>query len=915
MHRHGALAIRPRRALVQVRNAGTAAKLKPREWDQNDPGPSQSASSSTPNLSAAEKAALFRQRLAKSNGPQARPPPSQRYQTDRGFDSSFAGRDPYRKPETGFPRSQPSSGVKDSRGPASGYQKPQTSLGSREWRKPEPSSQAMPSRHQGDFDTKPKMAQSWDSRTPSRPQFRQNTPGPSELASSRKGPALTAAPGASQRGDVASDRDWPAQAREDMEIVPEEDSTGPLKARPMRNKMDAKFKSRGSLLEPQTTTQRQRSSKQFRPMDQTKQTKPTKPKLNARAQKRRLEVYIPSVVSVSNLARILKIKLPRLQRKMEDVGITDQATHDYVLTADYASLLAEEFGRAPIVDDEAAFDLYPLEKPADTSTLPHRPPIVTIMGHVDHGKTTLLDTLRSASVAKGEAGGITQHIGAFSVPVTTDPDSPDGSKSITFLDTPGHAAFSAMRARGAGVTDIIVLVVAADDGLMPQTREVIELFKKHEDSVGLVVAINKVDKPSANPASARFPLTHVQESVEKDLMAAGIQLESYGGDIPSVRVSGMTGEGLPELVETIAVIAEMQDIRAEQEGFAFGEVLESKVQQGLGMVGTVLVTKGSLKVGSYILSGQSYAKVRKMTDSAGRDVEVAIPGMAVTVCGWKSLPSAGDNVIEASEADVKKALNNRIRKADLEGTLANVDAINESRRHDREQRLTEDKYLKRNQHFEEISTDSGKKELRLVIKADVSGSAEAVEGALQGIGNSIATSRIISTGVGDVSESDVMLAKAANAYIVAFSVGVPRPVQSIANQNGVSVLSSDIIYKLMDDVRDRVRDLLPMIIETKVTGEAKVAQLFDISMKDKTQKKVAGCKVTNGLMEKSKFARVVRDGATIHDGVLDTLRQLKKDVTEVRKGTECGLSFDCFSDIREGDAIQVYERIEKRPAL
>lgn len=620
-----------------------------------------------------------------------------------------------------------------------------------------------------------------------------------------------------------------------------------------------------------------------------------------------VEVYIPSTVPVGTLSKILKVRLDRLQRRIIALGLTESPTYDYLLTADYASLLAEEFGRKPVIDDEASFDLYPPAPHPDPTSLSIRPPVVTIMGHVDHGKTTLLDTLRSSSVAKGEAGGITQHIGAFSVPVQTESGSSSGPGSITFLDTPGHAAFSAMRARGAGVTDIIVLVVAADDGIMPQTREVIELYKKCQDTVGLVVAINKVDKPSADA-----------ESVEKALMAEGIQLESYGGDIPAVHVSGLTGQGLPELIETLSAMAEMQDLRAEQSGHAYGEILESRVQKGLGFIATVLVMRGSLKAGSHILSGSHYAKVRIMTASTGAVVKVATPGMAVTVCGWKTLPKAGDNVIEGSEAEVKKAMANRIRQSEIEASLADVDAINETRKAERELREAELKAANTNGGRSQPNTrpspiidTSGPKELRLLIKADVSGSAEAIEGALQGIGNKIATSKITQTGVGDVTETDVMMAKTANATIVAFSVAVPRSIQNLAAQNGVPILESKIIYKLMDDVRDRVRALLPPIVETKVTGEANVSQIFEIQMKDKTVKKVAGCRVSNGLLEKSKHARVIRNGKPIFEGMLDTMRHLKKDVTEARKGTECGISLAGFDDLREGDMIQMFERVEK----
>lgn len=574
--------------------------------------------------------------------------------------------------------------------------------------------------------------------------------------------------------------------------------------------------------------------------------------------------------------------------------MADEASYDHVLTSDYAVLLAEELGRNPIVDDEAAFDLYTPALHPDTSSLPSRPPIVTIMGHVDHGKTTLLDTLRSSAVAKGEAGGITQHIGAFSVPVT----SSQGQQSITFLDTPGHAAFSAMRARGAGITDIVVLVVAADDGIMPQTKEVINLLQKDTGKVGIVVAINKVDKPEADV-----------EAVKLALMAEGIQLECFGGDVPSVEVSGLTGKGLPELVETLSAMAELQDLRAEIEGSVHGYVLESKMTKGLGPVATVLVLQGCLKIGSHILSSTHPAKVRLMTDSAGRSVKAAYPGMAVTVSGWKTLPKAGDEVLDGKESEVKKALANRKRQAGITASLADVDAINAARKEERERKNTE---VKNDRHSLE---NNGPKELKLIIKADVSGSAEAVEGALQGIGNKEAMTKIISSGVGDVTESDILMAKAVDATIVAFSVSVPRSVEILAAQNAVPISTSPIIYRLMEDVQERVIALLPTIKETKVTGEATVLQLFDIQLKAKQVKKIAGCRVINGVVEKAKSARIVRDGSVIHEGALDTMRILKKDVTEVRKGSECGLSLVDFADLREGDLIQMCQTIEKPGVL
>ncbi|KAJ6606487.1 hypothetical protein DFH09DRAFT_1387545 [Mycena vulgaris] len=640
--------------------------------------------------------------------------------------------------------------------------------------------------------------------------------------------------------------------------------------------------------------------------------KSSRPKDAFKEQKRITEdVYIPSTVSVGHLARLLSVRLEDLQNKMFHADMGAQSSFDYVLTSDYAVLLAEEFGRKPIVNDEAAFDLYPPPPHPNSDTLPPRPPVVTIMGHVDHGKTTLLDTLRSASVAKGEVGGITQHIGAFSVPVPSA-GGVAGPQSITFLDTPGHAAFSAMRARGAQVTDIIVLVVAADDGIMPQTREVIELIKKDREKIGVVVAINKIDKPGCDV-----------DALQKALLVEDIHVEELGGDIPSVEVSGLTGKGLPELVETLSLIAEIQDVRAEPEGTVFGYVLESKVVKGLGAIATVLVLRGCLKPGSHILSGVHHAKVRIMQDSNGQTVKTAPPGMAVMVSGWKSLPNAGDEVLQGTESEIKRAIANRQRKADIEASLLDIEAINANRQQERERRQAELEAETAGEEAEVKSKDetpTGPKEMRLLIKADVSGSAEAVEGALQGIGNHLAITKVISSGVGDILESDIMMAKAVggesfSCTIVGFSVSSTRAVDTLAAQHSVPIITSDIIYRLMEEVKARIIKLLPVIIESKVIGEAKVLQLFEIQLKGKQTKKVAGSRVINGLIEKNKLARVVRDGTVIYEGTFETMRHFKKDVTEIRKGNECGLGLANFEELQADDIIQTYETIEKPGVL
>ncbi|KAF8699238.1 Initiation factor 2, partial [Rhizoctonia solani] len=624
------------------------------------------------------------------------------------------------------------------------------------------------------------------------------------------------------------------------------------------------------------------------------------------------DVYVPTAISVSNLARLLNVRIGRLQDKIYAVGMGD-TTYDHILTSDDASLLALEFGYNPVVDEDAAFDVYPEHPHPDPSTLPLRPPIVTIMGHVDHGKTTLLDTLRSASVAAGEAGGITQHIGAFSVPLKNPSQSSNAPKTVTFLDTPGHAAFSAMRARGAGVTDIVVLVVAADDGVMPQTREVIELTKGGEGGVQLVMAINKCDKPGVDT-----------DKVKRALLAEGVQLEEFGGDIPSVEVSGLTGQGLDTLVETLSTLAEMADLRAEVDLRAHGRVLESRIDKGRGPVATVLIQRGTLKPGASLVAGTAWARVRQMTDDKNRPVKLAKPGDAVTVAGWKDVPAAGDEVLQAEkEDDAKKAVVNRKRVMETRALAEDVEKINEKRRMDKvlEEQEREAEAAANGDSVPDAtlevvqSNETEVKELKLVIKGDVSGSVEAVAGALCGIGNKIARVKIVSQTVGDVSESDIARAKAIEGTVVAFNVSAPSKIQQLASQQGVPLLNENIIYKLMDEIKKRVVALLPVTYEQRVLGEATVQEIFTIALKGKATMNIAGCRITNGVIAKHAKVRVVRDGAEVYDGAIDTLKQQKKDMTEMRKGNECGMSFANFEDLKAGDHIQTYETIEKPGVL
>ncbi|WVF66881.1 translation initiation factor IF-2 [Kwoniella sp. CBS 6097] len=637
------------------------------------------------------------------------------------------------------------------------------------------------------------------------------------------------------------------------------------------------------------------------------------------------EVYIPRTVSTANLAKIFGVKLFHLQTRMMRLDMSeDQRRSDYLLNAEQACDIAIEYGFNPVVDDEASFDIYPDPDPTDMTSQPLRPPVVTIMGHVDHGKTTLLDSLRHTSVAASEAGGITQHIGAFSVPLSSLlPSAPSTSTSsaatITFLDTPGHAAFTAMRARGTSVTDIVVLVVAADDGVMPQTKEVIELVKSEGDKVGMVVAINKCDKPGID-----------LNKVKSALGAEGVHLEEDGGDTPSVQVSGLTKLGLDNLVETLSTLAEIRDLRARKEGKAEGYVLESRVDKGRGNVATVLVSKGTLRTGASIVAGQTWCRVRQMQDDKGKAIREALPGTPVSITGWKDLPSAGDELLEAvkGEDEAKKAVNNRKRDEERKRLMADVEQINAKRREERlrlEAEAAAAEAAENGETGEGAENEAGaaakakedeRKMLRLVIKADVSGTVEAVVGSLEHIGNKEAGVKIIHTGVGDVTESDVALAQASDATVIGFNVSAARSIQTSARSSNVPLQLESVIYRLIDSVRTNVAALLPPKIEYSVKGEASVIQLFEINMKRKQMKTIAGCRVNNGIIDRNQGVRVLRgkdeqgERKVVYEGTIETLKHLKKEVQDVRKGMECGIALEGFTDIREGDEIVNFTKIE-----
>ncbi|KAJ3296572.1 hypothetical protein HK104_001488 [Borealophlyctis nickersoniae] len=615
-------------------------------------------------------------------------------------------------------------------------------------------------------------------------------------------------------------------------------------------------------------------------------------KRKAKAPEKPKDILIPDAVSVANLSNLLGVTVDKLARKMSHLGFENTAP-EYVLNSENASLIVLEYNMNPIVATNSWIDLTPRPEPEDWSQYLLRPPVVTIMGHVDHGKTTLLDSLRKTSVAAGEAGGITQHIVVL-----------PSQKRITFLDTPGHAAFSAMRERGAQTTDIVVLVVAADDGVMPQT---LEAFKHATAAnVPIIVAINKCDKRGVDISA-----------VKQGLLQNGIILEEFGGDIPAVEVSGLTGKGLDDLEENILAVAEVLDMRGDPEGLVEGVVIEAKLAKGRGNVATLLIKRGTLRTGAFIVAGNAYCKVRSMYDENLNVLAEAGPSQPVEVMGWKDIPGAGDSVLEAESEDIaRRVVQGRIEKAKREESAQSIDRLNEKRL---AQKLESSERRAIRQEFrgkegrrrlaefeaaaeqEEVSED---RVLNLILKADVQGSLEAVSDALYALPAHEARLHIVDSGVGPVTESDLKMAEATNSTILSFNVPTDKRTAKLAEE--VKICQHNIIYNLLDDVKEMLSDLLPPEIVKEVKGEAEVLQVFQISVKKGTET-VAGCKVLTGKILKSHKIRIVRDGETVHeDGTLKTFKQHKKNITEIVKGQECGMGFEGFSEFREGDIIQAY---------
>ncbi|KAM3510366.1 hypothetical protein MY11210_005930 [Beauveria gryllotalpidicola] len=630
-------------------------------------------------------------------------------------------------------------------------------------------------------------------------------------------------------------------------------------------------------------------------LQQRKRSKEARKAANAKTPDA-LPIFLPEYISATDLAQSLKQSISQFMADMEEMGF-ENVTGDTIMTGETAALVAMEYGFEPTVDNGSQRDLQPAPTPEDVSSLPSRPPVVTIMGHVDHGKTTLLDYLRKSSVAAQEHGGITQHIGAFIVSMST-------GKQITFLDTPGHAAFLSMRQRGANVTDIVVLVVAADDSVKPQTLEALKHARASK--VPIIVAINKIDKEDARI-----------DQVKADLSRHGVEIEDYGGDVQVVCVSGKTGQGMNELEENIITLSEVLDVRAEPDGMADGWILESSVKPN-GKAATVLVKRGTLRAGDHIVAGKTWARIRLLRNEAGAEISEAPPGTPVEIFGWRELPAAGEMVLQApDEGKAKTAVEYRVEMADREANSAN---IAEQEQRQREKVAADTLAAKRAGRGDEADGDAppaepGVMTQSFIVKADVAGSVEAVVGSILEQGNHEVRSKVLRSSAGQVTEYDVDLAAASGSVIVNFNSAVPPHIKQRADDAGVRIMDHTVIYHVVDDVRAALGDLLPPLVTQRVQAEADILQVFSINVTRRVVRNIAGCKVRNGSLKRGSKVKVLRNGQVIYDGTIDTLKHGKKDVQEMGKGTECGIGLDGFEEFQEDDQLQTYEVLSEKRQL
>lgn len=592
--------------------------------------------------------------------------------------------------------------------------------------------------------------------------------------------------------------------------------------------------------------------------DQTTFQAPTEPIVR--------EVHVPETISVADLAHKMSVKASEVIKVMMKLG--QMVTINQVLDQETAMIVVEELGHRAVaakLDDPEAL-LIEGETTEETAERLPRPPVVTVMGHVDHGKTSLLDYIRRAKVAAGEAGGITQHIGAYHV------DTPRGV--ITFLDTPGHEAFTAMRARGAKATDIVILVVAADDGVMPQTKEAIAHAKA--GGVPIVVAINKIDKPEANP-----------DRVKQELVAEGVVPEEYGGDSPFIEVSAKTGKGIDDLLENVSLQAEVLELTAPVEAAAKGLVIEAKLDKGKGPVATILVQSGTLNRGDVVLAGSAYGRVRAMLDETGKPTKTAGPSIPVEIQGLSEVPAAGEEVIVLP--DERKAREIALFR---QGKFRDV-------------KLAKQQAAKLENMLEQMG-EGEVQNLPLIVKADVQGSQEALVQSLQKLSTGEVRVQIVHSAVGAISESDVNLATASKAVIIGFNTRADAQARKLAESNGIDIRYYNIIYDAVDEVKAAMSGMLAPEKRETVTGTVEVRQVIRVPKVGL----IAGCMVTDGFVKRSSSVRVIRNNVVIHTGELDSLKRFKDDVKEVRQGFECGISIKNFNDIVEGDQLEVFEVTE-----
>ena len=569
-------------------------------------------------------------------------------------------------------------------------------------------------------------------------------------------------------------------------------------------------------------------------------------------------------MTLSKLAEKLNANPIDLIKKFMSLGV--MANLNSVVSYDDAELVVmdydKELKKAETMD---ASNFEKLEITDDAKDLEQRPPVVTIMGHVDHGKTSLLDTIRRSNVVSGEAGGITQHIGAYQVE--------KNGKKITFIDTPGHAAFTEMRARGAAITDIVIIIVAADDGVMPQTKEAIDHAKAAK--VPIIVAVNKIDKPDANI-----------QKVLTEMTEAGLTPDSWGGDTTFVNISAKTGEGIDELLETILLTAEMQDLKANKNRYALGTVIEAKLDKNVGSVVTLLIQNGTLRLGDPIVVGTCFGKVRTLKNDLGEQIAHALPSTPVEITGLNEIPSAGDKFMAFETEKQAKSIAEARKEKMKEKSNKNSNSVS-----------LDDLFSK---------IESGVKEVNIILKADVKGSEEAVRNALMKVNVEGVRTNIIRSGTGTITESDIVLANASSAIIIGFNVRPSSKTKEFAKEYNVDIRLHNIIYKVVEELESAMKGMLDPEYEEKVLGEAEVRQLFKFSKVGT----IAGSYVTNGIIKSNSKARLMRDGVVIYDGSINSVQREKDSVKEVKQGFECGITLTDYSDIKEGDIIESYEMQE-----